>query len=56
VLAALQHKLASTPHGRWRTAPHFIVFSAAGFTPRMVEVARAEGVLLVGPDEFVSGL
>jgi AAA+ ATPase superfamily predicted ATPase len=55
VLSALQHKLASTPHGRWRAAPHFMLFSAAGFTPRLVERARAEGAILVGPEEFGAG-
>lgn len=55
VLSALQHKLASTPHGRWRTAPHLIVFSTAGFTPRMAERAQADGAILVGPDDLVAG-
>jgi len=56
VLSALQHKLASTPHGRWRATPRFIIFSAAGFTPQLVERARTEGTILVGPDEFVARL
>jgi hypothetical protein len=33
---------------------HYALFARAGFTPALHDVARAEGVLLVGPDDLMA--
>lgn len=56
VLFDLKRKVVATPHGRWKAAPRYALFSAAGFQPRLIELAREESVLLVGPSELFDGL
>jgi hypothetical protein len=56
VLVDLRRKVATTPFGRWHHEPLYALFSAAGFKPRLQQMAQEEGVLLVGPGELFSGL
>ena len=55
VLFDLQHKLALAPHQRWRTSPVLILFSSGGYTERLIDRARQDDVMLVGPHELVFG-
>ncbi|MBI4493216.1 MAG: ATP-binding protein [Chloroflexi bacterium] len=56
VLVELKRKVAASPHGRWQAAPRALLFSAAGFKPRLRELADEEGAVLVGPRELLRDL
>ncbi|MBI2864380.1 MAG: ATP-binding protein [Chloroflexi bacterium] len=55
-LGRLKHKVQRVPHGRWQAAPRYVLFSAGGFTQRLIELAEEQGAMLVGPGDLFRGL
>lgn len=51
-LFALQRRVDALPHAAWKRAPRYALFSAGGFEERLAQVARDQGVLLVGGQEL----
>ena len=55
-LGRLKQKAQQVPHGRWKAKPRYVLFSAGGFTQRLVDLAQEQGAILVAPDELFRGL
>jgi uncharacterized protein len=55
-LFELRRKVELVPHGAWKDSPRYALFSSGGFTPRLVELAADEQVILVSPTELFRGL
>jgi len=52
-LNRLVRRVDALPHLEWKRSPRYALFSAGEFDPFLVEVARREGVLLIGAKELL---
>lgn len=55
-LNRLLRKVERIPHPQWKQSPRYAIFSAGSFDPLLREIARKEGVLLIGAQQLLPDL
>lgn len=51
-LFELERKVEAVPHSDWKRHQRYVLFSEGGYEERLHEVAKSQGVLLIGAREL----